>query len=79
MDRVMRHPGVAVLHGDHMTTSRNFFFWVLSALFAGTAVGMQYFGWDHSFGWLTLAEGRPFDVLLVAYLVLLASYMLTSD
>ncbi len=62
-----------------MTTSRNFFFWVLSTLFAGTAVGMQYFGLDRTFGWITLADGRPFDILLAAYIVLFASYMLTSD
>jgi hypothetical protein len=62
-----------------MTSSRNFFFWVLSSLFAAMAIAMHYFDVALPFGWITLASGGAFDLLLVAYAVLYASYILTGD
>jgi hypothetical protein len=46
------------------------FFWVISTGLALLAIAINYFGLQIPMGNVLLAGGGPFDVLLIAYIVL---------
>lgn len=56
-----------------MTSSRSPFFWFISTALAALAIGMNYFGFQLPLGNLLLAGGGPFDIMLIAYIVLWVS------